>query len=51
VSKSHSHDKMRVVTPLKLAGTALYIAFWPTLMFLVAGDGRWLEGWLSQAGM
>jgi protein-S-isoprenylcysteine O-methyltransferase Ste14 len=34
------------VAPLKLAGAALYIAAWPALLFLLAGDGRWLEGWL-----
>jgi protein-S-isoprenylcysteine O-methyltransferase Ste14 len=34
------------VSPLKLAGAALYIAAWPLLLFVVAGDGRWLEGWL-----
>jgi hypothetical protein len=34
------------VSPLQLVGSALYIVAWPTLMFVVAGDGRWLEGWL-----
>jgi protein-S-isoprenylcysteine O-methyltransferase Ste14 len=34
------------VSALKLAGAAAYIAAWPTLMFLVAGNGRWVEGWL-----
>ena len=34
------------VSPLKLAGTAVYIAAWPALMFVVAGDANWLEGWL-----
>jgi protein-S-isoprenylcysteine O-methyltransferase Ste14 len=37
------------LSPLKLAGTALYIAAWPTLLFVIAGDGRWLEGWLFTA--
>lgn len=36
----------RPIPPLKLVGAALYIAAWPVLMFLLAGDGRWLEGWL-----
>ncbi len=35
-----------LVSPLKVAGTALYIAVWPALMFVLAGDWRWLEGWL-----
>lgn len=39
-------DAANHVSPLKLAGAALYIAAWPALMFVVAGDGRWLEGWL-----
>jgi len=34
---------------LKLAGTALYIAAWPALLFILGGDGRWLEGWLFSA--
>lgn len=34
------------VSPLKLAGAALYIAAWPALVFVVAGDWRWLEAWL-----
>jgi protein-S-isoprenylcysteine O-methyltransferase Ste14 len=50
-----SRDKMRVVeganavSPLKLVGTAAYIAAWPTLMFVMAGDAQWLEGWLFTA--
>jgi protein-S-isoprenylcysteine O-methyltransferase Ste14 len=46
------HDKMRVmeavkpVSPLRLAGAALNVAAWPAMMFVLAGDGRWLEGWL-----
>jgi protein-S-isoprenylcysteine O-methyltransferase Ste14 len=42
-------DPANPISPLKLAGAALYIAAWPALMFLVAGDGRWLEGWLFAA--
>jgi protein-S-isoprenylcysteine O-methyltransferase Ste14 len=34
------------VSPLRLAATALYIAAWPALMFLLAGGVRWPEGWL-----
>jgi protein-S-isoprenylcysteine O-methyltransferase Ste14 len=34
------------VSALKLAGAALYIAAWPALLFVVAGDVRWIEGWL-----
>jgi protein-S-isoprenylcysteine O-methyltransferase Ste14 len=34
------------VSALQLVGAALYIAAWPALMFVVAGDARWLEGWL-----
>src|SRR5258708_30759926 len=34
------------VSPLQLVGAALSIAAWPALMFVLAGDGRWLEGWL-----
>lgn len=39
-------DAAGTVSPLKLAATALYIAAWPALLFVLAGDGRWLEGWL-----
>jgi len=42
----HVMEAAKPVSPLKLAGAALYIAAWPALMFVVAGDGRWLEGWL-----
>ena len=34
------------VSPLRLAGTAVYLAVWPTAIFVLAGDSRWLEGWL-----
>jgi protein-S-isoprenylcysteine O-methyltransferase Ste14 len=34
------------VSPLKLALTALYLGFWPALIFLLAGDWRWTEGWV-----
>jgi protein-S-isoprenylcysteine O-methyltransferase Ste14 len=38
-----------LVSPLRLAGTALYLAAWPALLFVLAGDWRWLEGWLFSA--
>lgn len=34
------------VPALRLAGSALYIAALPALMLLLAGDARWIEGWL-----
>jgi protein-S-isoprenylcysteine O-methyltransferase Ste14 len=34
------------VSPLKLAATGLYLLFWPVLLFLLAGDWRWVEGWM-----
>jgi protein-S-isoprenylcysteine O-methyltransferase Ste14 len=37
------------VSKLKLAGAALYIAALPAVMFLLAGDARWIEGWLFAA--
>jgi protein-S-isoprenylcysteine O-methyltransferase Ste14 len=40
---------IRPVSPLRLAGTAAYLAAWPTLIFVLAGDGRWVEGWLFAA--
>ena len=39
----------RSVSPVRLAGSALYVAAWPALMFVVAGDLTWLEGWLFAA--
>src|SRR5580700_1092902 len=39
-------EKAKTISPLKLTATAAYIAAWPALMFAVAGDGHWLEGWL-----
>jgi protein-S-isoprenylcysteine O-methyltransferase Ste14 len=38
-------DAANPVSPLKLAGSALYLAVWPTLLLVLSGDGRWLEGW------
>jgi protein-S-isoprenylcysteine O-methyltransferase Ste14 len=37
------------VPVLRLAGAALYIAALPALMLLLAGDARWIEGWLFAA--
>jgi protein-S-isoprenylcysteine O-methyltransferase Ste14 len=34
------------ISPLKLAGTGLYLLAWPALMFLLAGNWRWIEGWI-----
>src|SRR5579859_5042575 len=42
-------DAAPAASALRLAAAALYIAAWPALMFLVAGDVRWLEGWLFAA--
>jgi protein-S-isoprenylcysteine O-methyltransferase Ste14 len=37
------------VSALKLALTGVYLLVWPTLIFLLAGDWRWVEGWLFAA--
>jgi protein-S-isoprenylcysteine O-methyltransferase Ste14 len=37
------------VSAIRLAGTALYLAIWPALIFVLAGGSRWLEGWLFSA--
>ena len=34
------------VSTRRLAGTALWVASWPALMFVLAGHVNWLEGWL-----
>jgi protein-S-isoprenylcysteine O-methyltransferase Ste14 len=34
------------VSPLRLAAAAVYIAAWPALLFVLAGDARWVEGWI-----
>ena len=34
------------VSTRRLAGTALWVAAWPALMFVLAGHVDWLEGWL-----
>ena len=33
----------------KLLGTAVYLLAWPTLLFVLAGDWRWVEGWIFSA--
>lgn len=37
------------LSPLRLAATALYLAAWPALMFVLAGGAGWPEGWLFAA--
>jgi protein-S-isoprenylcysteine O-methyltransferase Ste14 len=37
------------VSASKLAGAGLYVAALPAVMFLLAGDARWIEGWLFAA--
>lgn len=34
------------VSGARLAGLTLYVIAWPALMFVLAGDARWMEGWL-----
>ena len=35
-----------MVSSRKLIGTALYLLMWPALLLWVAGDWRWIEGWI-----
>jgi protein-S-isoprenylcysteine O-methyltransferase Ste14 len=42
----HVMDVAKPISALRLAGTALYVCVWPTLMFVLAGEAGWLEGWL-----
>jgi protein-S-isoprenylcysteine O-methyltransferase Ste14 len=37
------------LSPLRLAATVISLAMWPALVFVLAGDVRWLEGWLFAA--
>ena len=30
----------------KLIGSAIYLLFFPVIIFLIAGDWRWIEGWV-----
>jgi protein-S-isoprenylcysteine O-methyltransferase Ste14 len=34
------------VSPAKLAVTGLYLLLWPVLLFLLAGNRHWIEGWI-----
>jgi protein-S-isoprenylcysteine O-methyltransferase Ste14 len=34
------------ITPAKLVATAAYLVVWPILQLWLAGDWRWIEGWL-----
>jgi hypothetical protein len=38
--------EVKSVSTARLAGTALYVMAWPALLFILAGDARWTEGWL-----
>jgi hypothetical protein len=35
-----------LVSTRRLAGMVLWVAAWPILMFVLAGNVNWLEGWL-----
>jgi protein-S-isoprenylcysteine O-methyltransferase Ste14 len=37
------------MSPLRLIGTALYLLVWPALVFVLAGDWRWMQGWIFGA--
>jgi hypothetical protein len=37
---------VKPVSALRLAGSLLYVGVWPALVFVLAGDATWLEGWL-----
>src|SRR5262245_39611500 len=37
------------LSPGKLAATAVYLLFWPLLVFVLAGTLRWIEGWIFTA--
>jgi protein-S-isoprenylcysteine O-methyltransferase Ste14 len=34
------------VSARRLAGSALFVMAWPALLFMLAGEARWIEGWL-----
>jgi protein-S-isoprenylcysteine O-methyltransferase Ste14 len=38
--------EVKPVSTRRLAATALWVAAWPALMFLLAGHVDWVEGWL-----
>lgn len=37
---------MQPVSLSKLAASFVYLAFFPVMLFVLAGDWRWIEGWL-----
>ena len=37
------------MTPLRLAGTVLYLLLWPALVIGLSGDWRWPAGWIFSA--
>ena len=40
------NDRSAPVPLSKLVASFLYLAFFPVILFLLAGDWRWIEGWL-----
>ena len=34
------------MSPGRILFTAVYLLFWPALMLVLAGDRRWLPGWI-----
>jgi protein-S-isoprenylcysteine O-methyltransferase Ste14 len=34
------------VSARRLVGSALFVIAWPALLFMLAGEARWIEGWL-----
>jgi protein-S-isoprenylcysteine O-methyltransferase Ste14 len=34
------------ISAARFVGPALYVTAWPALLFVLAGDARWTEGWL-----
>lgn len=41
-----TRQELERVSARRLAGSALYVPAWPALMFALAGDIGWLEGWI-----
>lgn len=41
--------EIKSVSAVRLAGRALYVIAWPAFLFILAGDVRWVEGWLFTA--
>jgi protein-S-isoprenylcysteine O-methyltransferase Ste14 len=42
-------DAALASAPLRIIGGVLYLAVWPTLLFVLAGDPAWVEGWIFTA--